>query len=172
MLIQPTQKAARLISGVRGNSRTHKKGETIMKKKAFPLSSLWLVCCLILFTLDSGRAQKNEQEIVQPERIQLPPPKPGHGHAHGIMFFKNAPRKGIPIYLHKIKPDKIASEPVARTDEKGRWVALNLKPGKYVTTAFKPSFSFTYTIAYVHEVKEGGVADFGQENTVNAEGVE
>jgi hypothetical protein len=106
----------------------------------------------------------------QAERSDLPAPHPGSGHAHGVMLFKGEPRKGIPIYLHQIDPDKQGSEPVARTDDHGVWVALNVKPAKYVATAFRPDGPMAYYPDSVREVKDGGVTDFGERNTQRADG--
>jgi hypothetical protein len=104
-------------------------------------------------------------------KIELPAPEPGRGHAHGVMLLKGEPRKGIPVYLHQIDPDQQGSEPVTHTDEHGAWVALNVKPAKYITTAFRlDGAPMIYYPDSVHEVKAGGVTDFGQDNTQRADG--
>lgn len=105
------------------------------------------------------------------KRSDLPAPEPGRGHAHGVMLFKGEPRNGVPIYLHQIDPDRPGLEPVARTDEHGVWVALNVKPARYIATAFRlDGAPLVYYPDSVHEVKEGGVTDFGQGNTQRADG--
>lgn len=101
---------------------------------------------------------------------ELPTPQAGHGHAHGIMLLKGKPQKGIPIYLHRVSPNELGQAPVAHTDEYGRWVVLNVKPGVYIITAFRPNGALAYSIDLIRKVKEEEVVDFGKRDTHRADG--
>jgi hypothetical protein len=97
---------------------------------------------------------------------RLPSPKPGHGHAKGVMLYNGSPTNGLPVYLHRVKPEHWTTEPVARTDKDGKWVALNVPAGRYISTSFRVATAGVYyTPSDVKEIKEGEVTDFGKENT-------
>jgi hypothetical protein len=126
-------------------------------------------------TIELKEKQTNTEIKVQDakkksKRSELPSPQAGRGHAHGIMLLKGKPQKGIPIYLHRINPNELGLDPVAHTDEHGSWMALNIKPGEYITTAFRPDGALAYSLDSVREVKEGGVTDFGKRTTYGADG--
>jgi hypothetical protein len=93
----------------------------------------------------------------------LPSPKPGKGHATGIIIVKGEPYKNKVITLIRLIDGKIKPLPDIKTDVKGRWTALNLEPGKYLVYRFFVH-GFTTGIIYssddVKEVKPGMVTDF------------
>jgi hypothetical protein len=96
----------------------------------------------------------------------LQAPEPGRGHARGLGLCPGGPRLGAPVYLHAVKPDRIASVPTTRTDESGRWVALNLEPGSYVAWTFTPgTMTAAYRLTEVREVTAGQVTNFGTQES-------
>lgn len=69
---------------------------------------------------------------------EFPTPRLGLAHVTGSMMYRGRLRKGVPIYLHRIDPDIISYKPSTWTDDNGRWRVLNVRPGSYITTCFKP----------------------------------
>ena len=133
------------------------------------LIALLTICVLILLSGVSGKlhsgitqAQYSKQNVEEIDK-NLPPPKPGRGHALGVALLKGTPKKGLPIYLYR-NTNGVA-EPlgfIPKTDKQGRWVALNMKPGRYFT-AYTKNFSPKIVIweHSIKEVKAGCVTDFG-----------
>jgi hypothetical protein len=118
----------------------------------------------ILMAISPAAAQKPSKEILGESKVEsLPPPQRGHGHAAGIMLHKGQAKPGLPIFLLSKEGGKVLTTPGAKTDEKGRWVILNIKPGKYSTTCKVPSGQFFITESSFRQVKAGKVTDFGIE---------
>ncbi len=100
------------------------------------------------------------------------------------MLYKGSATNGITVYLHRVKTGvwpfgrdrdglggvipapELATDPVARTDKDGKWVALNVPTGNYICNAFRLRFgNLAYMRSSVREIKEGQVVDFGPDET-------
>ena len=93
---------------------------------------------------------------------ELPAPQPGKGHARGVVLCpQGRPREGVPIYLHRLNPERLTIGPSARTDRKGQWHVLNLEPGRYMFNTFGAGLRFTYTPDQVRDLSASAGADFG-----------
>jgi hypothetical protein len=105
---------------------------------------------------------------------ELPVPRPGFAHAIGKVTHSGKPRTGVPVYLHRVKPDAASRTPNAWTDDNGTWVVLNVQPGNYVTTHFNPFGSGLGTLYYLEGgatlVEAGTITDFGTSSAERAEG--
>lgn len=93
--------------------------------------------------------------------------KEGLGHIKGKMLYKGKAVMGIPIFFHDIDKGRASCKVRARTDSKGRWVAVDIYPGKYVVTAFCTTGGrpLSYDKKSVVIVLEGTLKDAGIRNT-------
>ena len=134
-------------------------------KKLLLLTILIIVCCATIVTAFEKQQSLKEES--------LPVPQTGLGHAIGEVLPLEV---GLPVYLcpterqdwllNAYSARKILKypdlKPIATTDENGKWVALNVKPGHYCAFHFDPNGdqSISVSKSNFYEIKAGEVTKF------------
>ncbi len=143
------------------------KLKSVYRFSLIAVVTLFLVSLLVLGVYHLS-VYYGEQQVLKKENLSAP--QAGLGHAIGYVV---PIEKGLPVYLfpeERLAHYGVVSEepqnypnlePVATTDENGKWIALNVKPGRYCVLLFDPN---NVTLVFHNddfiEVKEGTVTRF------------